>query len=209
MKLKPIVVIFLILAVLGLTFPRSTQAFNLFGHDVDFIGTFNSVFKAVRLVKGAPGYIPHTFPFGGRITSSERGCAIRFWIWQIVCVFGICVPVPCPDCGYIPIPGRTITVGNPVPVSPSPGKIFTFPFISDVYRNHEARDLRAGPWSLGLGFTPFPLKQINKALAEIPNIPIPNGWLSRFKMVCKASGEKDRNGDDIYKVIRKLGTSRE
>lgn len=201
--LKHLTVIFLIIAILGLAFPQSTEAIS-----VNFIkkilDVFRIVYKAVRIARSAPGYIPQTFPFGGRITSSSRGCAIRFWIW--VRVWG--VEIPCPNCGYIPLPGRTITVGAPLPVTPPPGKIFTIPFISDVYRNHAARNLRAGPWSLGLGFTPFPLKQINEALAEIPSIDLGFGRASRFKLSCKESGEKDQNGDDIYKVIIKMGTSR-
>lgn len=198
---KKIVVLILITAILGLAFPKNSDAinFNFIGR---IIGIFRDSYEAVRTSRDAAGSIPHTFPFGGRITSSGNGCAIRFWIW-VCTIFGC---FPCPNCGYIPIPGTTITVGEPLPISPPPGKIFTFPFISDVYRTHSEE--RVGPWALGLGFTPFPLKQINMAFDQIPPIPYGFGWLDHFSLSCPASGEKSPSGDDIYKVIRKLGTSR-
>ena len=189
------------MSILGLVIPKDSHSVSV-NFITQIVSIFRTSFRAVRDVRNAAGNIPHIFPFGGRIQTSGNGCAIRFWVW--VCTIWGCFP--CPNCGYVPIPGTTITVGQPLPVSPSPGKIFTFPFISDVYRNHAEE--RVGPWALGLGFTPFPLDLINDALGQIPAIPYGFGWIDHFSLSCPKSGEKGPNGEDIYKVIRKLGTSR-
>jgi len=148
------------------------------------------------------GYIPHNFSFGGHITSSERACSLKGWIWYVGPP--LFIPTPCPNCFYwpfAPFGGRAIKVGPPIA---SPGKVIVFPWISDVYRNKQEH--RVGPWALGLGFTPFPLHEINDALGSIPPIPYGAGWIDHLHIDCQASGEKDLEGNDIYKVIRKLGT---
>jgi len=200
--IKRLIVIFLIIAALGLLAPQSANAFSF-----DFIRKITSVLKtSYKYYKVAqdygklPGYVPHTFPFGGHITSSERACSLKWTNWIIICTPVGCFPVPIP--GYWPFPGRAIESGPPIPTN---GKIIDFPFISDIYRNNQ--ESRVGPWDLGLGFTPFPLDQINDALGLI-TIPLPaGGWADNFHIDCQASGEKDKEGNDIYKVILKLGTS--
>src|SRR3989344_1689754 len=186
------------------------------------------IIGALKTVVNVLGYVPHQFPFGGHITSTERACTFDFkaWVWivnpacylpygQGVCAAYPIIPIPLP----IPIPlgGRAIEVGPPVP---TPGKVIVFPWISNVYRNHN--EDRIGPWALGIGFTPFPLKDINNAIKDItiwipPTItgkcpgweirPVGTVCITDFKLDCKASGEKDQSGEDIYKVILKLGTS--
>jgi hypothetical protein len=118
---------------------------------------------------------------------------------------------------------------------PSEGYVIDFPFISQIYENHTEN--RVGPWALGLGFSPFPLDEINDALGqlklrfppsvnELANLPcyVPSAesilactkgsqfgyagaCVDSISLDCKASGEKDSSGNDIYKVIRLLGTS--
>ena len=171
------------------------------------------------------GYIPRTFPFGGDIVTSEQACTFKFdaWVWIVnpACLIGACfppiVPVPLP----IPVPmnGRAIEVSQPVP---SQGKVIVFPWISEVYKNYT--EDQPGPLkALGLGFTPFPLDKINDGIGAItiwfpPGIidtcpdffvPYPVGTVcvTNFHFDCVASGEKDQNGNDIYKVILKLGTA--
>ncbi len=199
--------------------------------------------KTVLKITKAISYVPHSFPFGGPILSSERACSFKFnsvtWIPNPLCLIGACFPPTIPI-GPIPIPiplgGRAIVVGPPVPTYPKPinplpgnqippgGKVIAFPWISRIYRQHTEN--RAGPWALGLGFTPFPLKDINDGLSKIiiwiPFKPLDPPCLvggfyppyigecvSGFRFDCSASGERDRFGNDIYKVIRLLGTSKE
>ncbi|OGN08014.1 MAG: hypothetical protein A3C61_02155 [Candidatus Yanofskybacteria bacterium RIFCSPHIGHO2_02_FULL_39_10] len=212
-KLSILLICFLLFAILT----QSVYAWGL----LDFVRLANSirnyyktVSQGVQVAKTGFGYVPHGFPFGGHITSSERACSFKFWVWPLICypVVG-CIQTPCPNCGYIPLSGRAIKVGPPLA---SPGKIIEFPWITDSYRNDSQN--RVGPWTLGLGFTPFPLKQINDILGKI-SLPNPlqgcgpqngNGGpvcFDHFHIDCQASGEKDQAGNDIYKVIRKIGTS--
>ena len=203
----------------------------------DYIKTIQKIAKLLT-------YIPHSFPFGGPILKSERACVfhMRSITWIGVQIGPVWFPVP----GYfpvdVPLAGRAIVVGPPVPTYPEPpssfifsgnnvppgGWVIAFPWISKIYRNHAEN--RAGPWSLGLGFSPFPLQDLNDALGEIKiwipptlidrdcMIPDPS-WYGRvgflaecvdnFSFDCKESGEKDPQGNDIYKVIRLMGTSKE
>lgn len=194
--------------------------------------------KTVTKVKKTLDSVPHSFPFGGHILTSERACSLKFnevtWIGLNPCavVLGYC-PIPVPI-GPVPITielgGRAIRVGEPVPIIPpttSPyGRAIVFPWISDVYQRHTEN--RVGSWALGLGFSPFPLKDINDALRGIrfrwpPSLidsscltPDPSyffrmGFLAvcvdNFRFECLNSGETDARGDPVYKVIRKLGTA--
>ena len=106
--------------------------------------------------------------------------------------------------------GDAIRIGNPVPIKPPTtvpyGRIIIFPFISNPY-DWQTHD-RAGPWALGLGFTPFPLDKINDALAGI-KFPVFGGFVDQVSISCKDSGEFDSDGNSIYKVIRLIGTSKQ
>lgn len=215
MTARKFIVIFLCILLLVTVAVQPTRvqgAINL-TRIVNVIRRVAGYIEKIRKAGHFLGYIPHSFPFGGHITSSERACSFKFWIWTYICYGPLgCYQTPCPNCGFIPLGGRAIKVGPPLA---SPGKIIIFPWISDVYRNHSEK--RVGPWALGLGFTPFPLAEINDALGliEIPPGPpcgsrigppyVPNCF-DHFHISCQASGEKDRTGGDIYKVIRKLGT---
>lgn len=170
-----------------------------------------------------------------------------------------CFPLPIPKSFTIGLVGRAIVVGPPVPTysyggscnkytnvcsngigpctedkhcgSNDDGWVIAFPWISNIYRNHN--EAYVGPWALGLGFSPFPLPEINAALEDIriwvpPTLldrdcmapdptwafKITDGFIGqpiavcvdRFSFDCKSSGGKDEFGVEIYKVIRKLGT---
>jgi hypothetical protein len=193
----------------------------------------SDIIKSIQEISNSiSNWVPHSFPFGGPILSSERACQFKFDSWTRIpnplCLIGICTP-PTIAIGPVPISwnlgGRAIEVGPPVP---SDGKIIAFPWISKIYDNHTEN--RKGPWSLGLGFTPFPLDEINRSLSSL-RIWIPpdainppcdtiyaklflplagvEECLDNFRFECLASGEKDSSGNDVYKVIRLLGTSQE
>ncbi len=200
--------------------------------------------RTIDKITTAIDYVPHSFPFGGPVLSSEQACKLKFKAYvyvpnpacfipggQAICAKIPTVPVPIPI--PFPMPGfRAIRVGEPVPVIPpttSPyGRVITFPWISQIYDQHTEN--RAGPWALGLGFTPFPLKDINDSLKGLIIWILPQAGLGAigcpdvnfshthfwgdvcitdFQFDCLNSGDKDANGEDIYKVIRKLGTSLE
>lgn len=151
-----------------------------------------TIMSTVDGVVGTEKIPATTFPFGGKITSSGTACKVRFWVWQIV--FG--VPVPCPNCGFIPIAGTVIDVGPPgIPAS----KVFTFPGITKVYANNQQNKI--GVMTLGIALESRIVKRItdkiNSALARIPQIPVPNGWIERFSLSCPDGG-----------IIRKIGTSK-
>lgn len=207
-----------------LSAPRVTHSLSLIRltRIVGIIKDVGSVLRTIRNVsRSLDAWVPHSFPFGGHIETSERACEISFtaWIWVTnpACLIGFCFPptIPIPWDIDIPLGGRAISSGPPVP---TPGKVITFPFISDIYRNYSQN--RVGPWDLGLGFTPFPLDELNRALEGIeigippsptdcPGGPIePFGkiCLNNFEFECVTSGDTDRNGRPIYKVILKLGT---
>lgn len=191
----------------ALTFKSLAKIVIVIKKIADYIKNINKVTRAIDT-------LPHKFPFGGHILSSERACSLKFRTWVWTYPFGVPVPIVCPSCIPIPLGGRAIEVGPPVP---SPGKIITFPFISDIYKNYQ--EDRVGPWALGLGFSPFPLDEINKTISSIdiafppslvdcPGVPYDTVFcLDDFHFDCTASGEKDSFGNDIYKVILKLGTS--
>ena len=186
----------------------------------------SDVIITVKRISDVIEFIPHSFPFGGPILSSEQACTVKFDDWfAIPCLLGpFCTgPTILVGPARIPIPlgGRAIEVGPPVP---SGGKIIAFPWISNIFKEHTEN--RAGPWSLGLGFSPFPLQDINDGLNGIvitipPNLldlpciaynlspDKPLNCIENIHFDCTASGEKDPAGHDIYKVIRLLGTSKE
>lgn len=255
---KRVVILVVCFAILASTIPRSAFGFSdpNIGTQVPPSGTFactgpwtkvicairrvTDFMRTIRKLTKVLGYIPHQFPFGGPILSSERACSFKFDEYTFA--FTICIPFAgcwTPALGPVPITiplgGRAIVVGPPVPtypkstnpndpVPPPGGKVIAFPWISKIYRNHTEN--RAGPWALGLGFSPFPLKNINDALGGIkvripPNyldpldspcwVPVAGFYigvcLDDFHFDCAESGEKDQFGNDIYKVIRLLGTS--
>lgn len=186
--------------------------------------------RVVFRIKKVVDSLPHSFPFGGHILTSERACSLKFDEYVIVT---ICSPLGCWGTPFGPVPitlglgGRAIRVDTPVPIVPpttSPyGRAIVFPWISDVYQRHS--EGRVGPWALGLGFTPFPLRDINNALGgiriRIPLLPLYDSapcWTpifggyngsctENFRFECLDSGEFDQNGEPVYKVIRKLGTA--
>lgn len=200
---KQLIAILLVIAIVGLFTHQSADAlsFSFIKKIVDVLKTSYKSYKVVENYGKLPSYVPHTFPFGGHITSSEQACSLKWTNWVIICYGPAgCYPTPIP--GYWPFTGQAIEVGPPIP---SNGKIIDFPFISDIYRNDQ--EDRVGPWALAIGFTPFPLDQINDALGLI-TIPLPaGGWADNFHIDCSESGEKDQSGNAIYKVILKLGTS--
>ena len=179
---KRLTSILLIVVISGVLVPAPTHAFSL-----SIITKAFSIFKSFKTsTEQAQPNIPHTFPFGGHITSSEDGCKLHYWVFTVV--LGVQVTFP----GFpIPIGGPAIEVGPPVS---TPGEVFIFPFISDVYRNN--RENRVGPWALGIGWTPFPINQINDALALIPPITIGNVTFYNFSLSCPSDN-----------VVLKLGTS--
>ena len=212
---KKLIAILLLAVILGLYTPQA-RAISLadLPKIIELVRKLKTYYDAYKNSSSInlPGYVPHKFPFGGRITSTEQACSLKFWQWYLVCypVIG-CYMTPFP--GYIPLGGSAITTGEPLPVKPPPGRVITFPFISQIYNNHT--EDRVGPWDLGIGFTPFPLDQINSILEAITIPPTvtcspttyTGACFDHFHIDCSASGEKDRNGNDIYKVILKLGTS--
>lgn len=252
-----LIVIILLFSIVSLVIPQNTFGFSYPDPDsgstsvpgrLSCVGFWNKIIcvakkiadalKIVFRIKKVVDNLPHSFPFGGHILTSERACSLKFneitW-WGInYCPPGYC-PFPTPF-GPVPITialgGRAIRVGEPVPIVPpttSPyGRAIVFPWISDVYKNHAEN--RVGPWALGLGFTPFPLDEINRELGGIrfrwpPSIidescfiPDPSYFgrvsfiplaicVENFRFECLDSGEFDQNGNPVYKVIRKLGTS--
>lgn len=183
---KKFLIIFLIVALAVLTVPRSSNAFSI-GGVLSAIRTAVGFLQAIKQAGNNPGM----FKFGGHITHSEGGCHIKYMVFIYVCAFGF----PCVFPGVpISIGGNTIEVGPPLP-GPT-GQMFTFPGISDIYNNHH--EDQEGVWALGLGYSPFPIDRINDALGNIPNIPIPDGFLFNFSLDCS---ENNKN------VILKLGTS--
>lgn len=181
--------IFFISVLLVLIFTsRTSYAFNPF----DILKIIKGVTSTTNIIE-----IPSTVsPFGGKITSSKTACSVKFWIWQIVCTPFGCFPVPCPNCGSIPIAGTVIKVSTPgIPVS----EVFTFPGITKVYPNNHQN--KVGVWTLGTtlktNIAQKIVDKINSALKKIPKIPIPpNGWLDQFHLVCPKGG-----------IILKIGTS--
>ncbi len=197
--------------------------------------------KTIREFSKLATLVPHWFPFGGPILASDTACGFRLRAYVYVpnpgCFVGACFPgptIPVPVPIPIPLGGNAIVVGPPLPTYPDPGTfnfstgqippggwVITFPWISQIYRNYT--EDRAGPWALGLGFSPFPLAQLNSAIDDLiiwippkpepicPNwfvsYPIGTVCITDFNFDCKESGERDAQGNDIYKVILKLGTS--
>ncbi len=188
---KRVVATIIILSTSFLSFPLIVGAidFNFVGKIKDIVGYIKTT-KNMASGNNLSEDVPHTFNFGGHITHSEGGCAVKAWTWIIVLGF----PVPCPNCLTIPLGGNTIEVGDPI--SSPKGQMFTFPFISDIYANHN--EGKTGPWALGIGFTPFPIDKINDALGKIPKIPFGVGWIDHFHLECSDSNKN---------VILKMGTS--
>ena len=195
------------LAIISICFALTVTIVIQSAQAIGFTSIINIVKTATGFLKTAnqygntlDGYVPHNFSFGGHITTSERACSLKAWLW-FPTPFGI---VPCPNCFYwpfAPFGGSAIEVGPPIS---SHGKVIVFPWISEIYRNKQ--EDRVGPWALGLGFTPFPLEKINDAL-DLITIPYGVGWIDHIHIACSESGEKDQSGNAIYKVILKLGTS--
>lgn len=187
--LKRVIAIFFVITILTLFMPTPSHAFSITG----IVDAIKKAIKFINVYKNAKSKIPGLFVFGGRITHSEGGCAIKYWVFIYTAPpFGQPITFPGPP---IPIGGTTIEVGPPIR-SPK-GQIFTFPYVSDVYKNNSEK--RVGPWALGIGFTPFPIDKINDALDNIPHIPIPNGFIYKISLDCS---------DDNKNVILKIGTSR-
>lgn len=130
------------------------------------------------------------FPFGGKIISTGTACKIRFWVWTNT-PFGT---FPCPNCGFIPVAGTVIDVGEPgIPAS----QVFTFPGITKIYPNKNEDKVEV--WTLGIALKPFLVQRIinkiNRTLSRI-RVPVPSGWLDHFHLVCPDGG-----------IIRQIGTS--
>lgn len=252
---KKLVVTIILLSIFSSAIPRPAFGLNVpndigtgndapgLGESLNCSGTWlklicilkktHDFIQTVQQITNILGFIPHTFPFGGPILSSETACSFHFDEYTFA--FTICTPFTgcwTPALGPVPISiplgGRAIRVGDPMPITPPTtapyGRIIAFPWISKIYDQHTEN--RAGPWSLGLGFTPFPLGEINNSLGSI-KIRIPPNYLDSIdapcwtpvfgsyigvciddlRFDCLASDEKDSSGLDIYKVIMKLGTS--
>lgn len=205
---KKLIALILLIAISGSFMSTTVNAYDVTQDDINkaksawnFIGTIRSVVGFIKTLKNLktgnnlPENVPHIFVFGGHITHSEGGCALNFKVIiygvGITC-FGICA---------IPLGGTTLEVGPPVD-SPE-GQMFTFPYISDIYANHS--EGREGPWALGIGFTPFPIDEINDALGKIPDIYVGtypyvgNVYIGNWYLKCS---DNDKN------VILKMGTSK-
>ncbi len=208
----------------GTVFPSCSLAW--WGRIICIVKKVFDIITTIRRTTQVLDYIPHQFPFGGPILSSERACDFKFhafWEQPTFCFFGVCYSVPLGGPVTIPLIGSAIEVGPP---TPSNGKVIEFPFITQKYRNN--KENQQGPWALGLGFTPFPLPAINdelgKIIIHIPptqtgdllpcavgvityGAPYSGVCFDDFRFDCKVSGKKDQFGIDIYKVIRLIGTS--
>ena len=182
-----IIVLLAIITLVELSSPIPVHAFSF-----DFVGKIVTIAKYVKTARDTAGEVPHRFVFGGHVTHAEGGCHVKY----TVLLYNACFGFPCPPFPGVPIPigGNTIEVGPPLS-SPS-GQIFTFPFISDVYANHN--EDKVSHWALGIGYTPFPIDKINDALDKIPPIPIPDGQVYDFSLECSDSNKN---------VVLKMGTS--
>lgn len=199
---KRFIAIILVVTILGLFMPTpTTHAFST----TAIIDAIRKAVKFIIAIKNANLKVPGIFVFGGRITHSKGGCKIKYRVWTTVCygIFG-CWATPFP--GFpIPLGGNTIEVGPPI--SSPKGQMFTFPGITDIYMNK--RQGKVGPWALGIGWKPFPIKQINEALKNI-EISIGGGacyvrpqsigqtCVNNFHLDCSDNNEN---------VILKIGTS--
>ena len=157
---KKIIAVFLLIAISGLFISPIAKAGHEAGHnDYDittgdlqnagkawsFISTIRNVAGFIKTIQSGgiipvgndlPDSIPHLFIFGGHITHSEGGCSLNFKIkLKIYSVIPFPFSISCPGgvCA-LPIGGNTIEVGGPI--SSPEGQIFTLPFISDIYANH-------------------------------------------------------------------------
>ena len=179
-----------ILLVLG-SLIFTSQTANAFSFPFDLIKILKNGTDSVNISQTKF----NTFPFGGKITSSKTACSVKFWIWQTV--YGY--PVPCPNCGSIPIAGTVIDVGPP---GIKASKVYTPPGITKIYPNNHQN--KVGVYTLGIAFSSTYTKQImekvidkvNSSLSSI-RVPIPNGWLDHFHLVCPSDGS----------IILKIGTS--
>ncbi len=212
--LKRLTIVFIIITIsLTMLFRTpSTEALGL-GSITKIISIIKTIVKYINLAKNIQSSTnTNIFPFGGRITHSEGGCALKFRIWtwiQVPTPVGpIPVPIPCPSCGLIPLGGNTIEVGPPGVPSPK-GQIFTFPYITEIYNNNNEE--KVGPWTLGLGFRPFPIDKINDALKEITiSIPPSNscpGAPRNFYIPSCFDDFHLKCSDNDKNVILKIGTS--
>lgn len=174
----------LIISILSITiFILTRQTSHAFG--------FDSVQNAIKNVGKISDSISVMFPFGGEITSTGTACKVRFWVWTNT-IWG---PIPCPNCGFIPIAGTVIDVEEPgIPAS----QVFTFPGITKIYANRN--EDKVGAMTIGLALKPYLVKRItnriNSALSKIPAIPLPTGWADHFNLACPSGG-----------IIRQIGTS--
>lgn len=181
---KKVIVAVLTIAILGSIIPLTVNAF-----DLDFIQKIKDIVNWIKTIKDYSEFAKgSTFVFGGHITHSEGGCML----FAKYCPLGWCWGVP--SAIRIPLGGNTIEVGPPV--SSPEGQMFTFPFISNSYLNHN--EDKEGGWALGIGFNQFPIEEINDMLGNIPAIPVPYGTIDDWHIDCS---------DNNKNLILKIGTS--
>jgi hypothetical protein len=186
MKTRKIILITLVAVFLMFSIPRPAHA--LFG--LDFVRTIADSFGRARdAAESVQNPIPHVFPFGGLITDTSGGCFLKFTII-------VCTPVGCfPGPGAVPFPdSTTLVVGRPG--LPSPGEIFTFPGVTKVLPSYN--EGKRNHWTLGLGWTPFPIDQINSALDLVPAVSTGVVTFLNFHLDCSDSNQH---------VVLLIGTS--
>jgi hypothetical protein len=164
--------IFIIITIVFLPF-RTVQAISF-----DFIGTIRSALDDIGGIDRTVG----VYPFGGEVSDTGSGCVIDYILWAPCPIFTFVI---CPYPGIaIPLPGSTsFDIDN---ILPTPGEIFTLPFVSQVLpdNNHVEKD----DWALGLGWSPFKpiIDQVNNILGSI-TIPLPIGFINGLKLECSES----------------------
>lgn len=202
MLTKTVAILFIAIILTALFAPVSAHAFALDPNTIkNIVSIFKAIYKGYETVSKVAANVPHKFIFGGHITHSEGGCSLKFTTHTRIVVLGVPVVVPIP--GLIPLGGNTIEVGPPVN-SPG-GQMFTFPGITDIYRNNSQG--RVGPWALGIGFAPFPIDKINDALGKLPSIPPGGCGQTQGSEFCVDNFHLDCS-DNNKNVILKIGTSK-
>ena len=144
----------------------------------DFIGGIRSALDSAGGINRTIG----VFPFGGQVNNTGSGCVIDYIVWAPCPIFSFLL---CPYPGIaIPLPSSTsFDINNTLP---TPGEIFTFPFISQVLPTDNK--VERNDWALGLGWSPFKpvINLINSALDAV-TIPFGVGFINGLKLECSDS----------------------
>lgn len=184
---RRLITVFILLGVLVLLFPRTTQAANPFSI-FKIIGTINDIVRSEKIPSGPSALAP----FGGKITESGTACKLNYWMGYPIPFFPFYITHPGPP---IPLFGTKISVSRPgIPAS----DIYTFPGITKVYPNHN--EDKVGKWTLGqvyrADFMGKIIDKINSSLSSLSPIVIGTVTFYNFSLSCPDG-----------KAIFKIGTS--